>query len=234
MTSNREFSEATKRQLLDVLDAKFDGDAGMIDEIMSELEFAKEFALDGLPQADPKQIKSIYADTLQKIRSLESTLDDFGIMEIETLDDLLGGYDDDEELEGIWGREVDPKTGQLLEGQYGLTIWGTRLRLKALTRALDIALHRIKILKGAKPKRRQRELAFYVRESLENLGVSLSHYDDGLYFNILEILFDDCFGDCGSDAHRRHGTFALSIDRDSDDHGIMYLPAGTVVTEKKE
>jgi hypothetical protein len=109
-----------------------------------------------------------------------------------------------------------------------VTVYETRRQLQILAKAIELALKRISVPKGAKPKLRHKYLASFVADALREGGIKPTAYDDGIYFRVLEILFQACFDDVGPEAHRGHGEDALK--GYPDDHDIKYLPPGALDT----
>lgn len=222
------FSEETIRQLSDVLKVELNRDNEKIEDCIFDLYSAKSSAMSIEEVSNPKLMKGRYTKTLSAIRTLEKSLSAFHTPEIETLSDLIEGFEADETL----AKFDCSKSNSDINGVYGITIYETRQQLTVLARAIEHALSRIKVPRGAKPKEHERYLALYVKEALEDRKITLSTYDDGIYFKVLAILFEECFDNSGAEAHRRHGAFALKCDLvDIDEHDIKYLPPGSVDTQ---
>ena len=176
---------------------------------------------------DPKQVRRRYSKALAAIKKLEDALGEFGVPEIETLDDLIEGFEDDETLSKFNVSVADPS----VNSTYGITLYETRELLKILGYTIQHALKRITVPRGAKPKAQERLLAVVTKEALEDRDIKLTTYDDGIFFTILSIMFEACFDNPSSDAHRRHGAYALKVDLvDVNEHDIKYLPPGSVIT----
>ena len=222
-----EFSEDTIKRLSNVLHAEFDGDEDRIDDCLFGLYCAKSLVVSIEQVGDPKLMKRRYTKALSAIKNLENALIDFDVPEMESLKDLIGGFEDDEILAKFDVSVSDSSISNI----YGVTIYETRQQLVILGHTIQHALNRIIIRRGAKPKEKERYLAVFTKEALEERDVKLSSYDDGIFFTILGILFEECFDNPGPEAHRRHGAYALDVDLVSlEEHDIKYMPPGSVIT----
>jgi len=221
------FSEDTIKRLSEVLSGEFDGDEDKIDDCLFGLYCAKCYSVSIEQVGDPKQVRRRYSKALAAINKLEDALDEFGVPEIESLDDLIEGFEGDETLSKYNVSAADPS----VIGTYGITLYETRELLRILGHTIQHALKRITVPRGAKPKEQKRLLAVFTKEALEDRDIKLTTYDDGIFFTVLSIMFEECFDTPRSDAHRRHGAYALNVDLvDMNEHDIKYLPPGSVIT----
>ncbi len=221
------FSEDTIKRLFDVLSGELDGDEDKIADCLYGLYCAKCYAVSIEVVGDPKQVRRRYSKALAAIKKLEDALGEFEVPEIESLNDLIEGFEDDETLSKFDVSVADPSVSDF----YGITIFETRELLRILGHTIQHALKRITVPRGAKPKEQERFLAVFTKEALEDRDIKLTTYDEGTYFTILSIMFEECFDRPRSDAHRRHGAYALSVDLiDMNEHEIKYLPPGSVNT----
>ena len=215
------FSEDTIKRLSDVLHAEFDGNEDRIDDCLFGLYCAKRLTVSIEQIGDSRLMKRRYTKVLGAIKSLEIALGDFDVPEIKSLNDLIEGFDDDEILAKFDVSIASPS----MSGIYGVTIYETRQQLRILGHTIQHALNRINVPRGAKPKEKERYLSIFTKEALEQRDIELSTYDDGVYLTILGIMFEECFDDPGSEAHRRHGAYALCVDLIAlDEHDVKYLP----------
>ena len=219
-------AESTILRLQQVLENEFEGNTHKIDDCVIDLNFAKSLGMSmDETVGDPKTMKARYRKALKAIKSLRRALSEFEVPEIETLDDLVEGFEADKVLAKYNVSTSDSGSS----GLYGTTIYETHELLNVLEHVIQHAVRRIKVPRGAKPKERMRLLSLCTKEALEDCGVRVTVYDDGVFFTVLSILFEECFKDAGPDAHRRHGVYALKVDL-HEMHDIKRLPPGSLYT----
>jgi len=78
-----------------------------------------------------------------------------------------------------------------------------------LDRIASLAIDQTNVTRGSLPKVAARFTAYFVAECLWNKNIDVSSYEDGLYFQILRLVFAGAMPDLGDEAYRRHGNWAI-------------------------
>ena len=73
----------------------------------------------------------------------------------------------------------------------------------------SLAIDRTHVTRGSLPKVAARYTAYFVAECLWNENINVTSYEDGLYFQILRLVFAEAMPDLGDEAYRRHGNWAI-------------------------
>lgn len=91
----------------------------------------------------------------------------------------------------------------------GSSIRLLRTNANNLDSIASLAIDRTHVTRGALPKVAARYTAYFVAECLWNEKIAVSSYEDGLYFQILRLVFAEAMPDLGNEAYRRHGNWAI-------------------------
>ena len=132
---------------------------------------------------------------------------ELGIYEIHALSNLIDEETVDDELAKFDRSTNIPE----ISGMYGVTLFELRQTMDILEKAIDNALRKIEIPRGARPNLEARFLALFILEVLLDREIKATTYDDGIYFRILSVAIADTFPELGEEAYRRHGAWALKI-----------------------
>ena len=91
----------------------------------------------------------------------------------------------------------------------GSSIRLLRTDASILNSIASLAIDRSHVTRGSLPKVAARYTAYFVAECMWNKNIAVSSYEDGLYFQILRLVFADAMPDLGDEAYRRHGNWAI-------------------------
>jgi hypothetical protein len=199
------FSSSSNQQLFDELVREFNGDSDRARLCVRTLVTYSLCTEAILPPPDTRSIRERLLTTGKAAKRLRIELERLGVDEIEYVSAIATANSDEALHSGFVGTKVDDDNEQLADGTY----LALRENLRAFEWAIGLAVSRISVTKGRRRNEKQIVLARFTCLILENFGISLSTYDDGIYMRILQILFEECFPGIGKDAHRRYGIEAL-------------------------
>lgn len=179
-----------------------------IDDVMFSLESACGSAFHLERFGDPRQIReeiTKFHDSISHALGRAESLSLYGHLELQD------GYSEDRTEEDP---DIDVFQGSGVSGE---GIWGLRIRLRAAKKLAQMALERVQVHRGAPVNFEARALALEIREAFEDHKIKITSYDDGIFMRVLETSFASLLPGTGTESHRRHGKWALSVkDPDND------------------
>ena len=175
---------------------------------MDGLDLAIWMAFSLIDQLKPKETRENIQHLQRCARNLLDAIESLDDYELHALHDLIGENEQDPYLRAYDRLGKAPIPYRDGERECGATVDELKELVKTTELASANAISKTEVVRGIRPKNKERLFALFVSKALKDADFHLTTYEDGIYFRVLYWAFACAFPDAGDEAYRRHGEWA--------------------------